>query len=108
VLLKASVSDDDWQVAVDLTNPDLFHGETLVLQGRLISTRAAPRAHSPTELTQVLAVENFSTVASRAPRCSGTTSPTSPTCSKCVAWSESDVASLFHRPWTKEAFGSPT
>jgi len=61
VLLKASVSDDDWQVAVDLTNPDLFHGETLVLQGRLI--RLARRlVLTPTELTQMLAVENFSTV----------------------------------------------
>src|SRR5215831_1320802 len=61
VLLKASVSDEDRQVAVDLTNPDLFHGEILVLKGRLI--RLARRLLlTPTELTQVLTVENFSTV----------------------------------------------
>src|SRR5262245_61935453 len=36
VLLKASVSDEDLQLAVDLTNPDLFRGETVVLQGRVI------------------------------------------------------------------------
>src|SRR5262245_57087808 len=36
VLLKAAVSDDGRQVAVDLTNPDLCHGEIVVLKGRLI------------------------------------------------------------------------
>ena len=61
VLLKASVSDDDFQVAADLTNPDLFQGETVVLKGRLI--RFARRlVLTPTELTQVLTVESFSPI----------------------------------------------
>src|SRR5262245_8708162 len=60
VPLKASVSDDDWQVAVDLTNPDLYRGETLELAGRLV--RLARRlVLTPTELTHILTVESFST-----------------------------------------------
>jgi len=34
--LNAAVSDDGRQVSVDLTNPDLSHGEIVVLKGRLI------------------------------------------------------------------------
>jgi len=59
VLLKASVSDDGRQVAIDLTNPDLGHGEMVVLKGRLIRL-ARHLELSPTSLTHVLSVENFS------------------------------------------------
>ena len=56
--LNAAVSEDGRQVAVDLTNPDLCHGEIVVLKGRTL--RLARRLSlTPTELRQSLAVENF-------------------------------------------------
>ena len=57
--LNAAVSDDGRQVAVDLTNPDLSHGDILVLQGRLL--RLARRLTlAPTGLTELLTIESFS------------------------------------------------
>jgi glycogen debranching enzyme len=57
--LRAAVSDDGRQVAVDLTNPDLCHGEIVVLKGRTL--RLARRLTlSPSELVQDLTVESFS------------------------------------------------
>lgn len=59
VHLNAAVSDDGRQVAIDLTNPDLCHGEVVVLQGRTL--RLARRLSlGPGSLTETLAVENFS------------------------------------------------
>ncbi len=58
LLLSAAVSDDGRQLAADLTNPDLTHGEVVVLKGRTL--RLARRlALGQSELTQVLSVENF-------------------------------------------------
>jgi len=57
--LNAAVSEDGRQVAVDLTNPDLCHGEIVVLKGRTL--RLARRLSlGPAALTQTVAVENFS------------------------------------------------
>jgi|HubBroStandDraft_6_1064221.scaffolds.fasta_scaffold01654_10 glycogen debranching enzyme len=57
--LNAAVSDDGSQVAVDLTNPDLCHGEVVGLRGRLL--RLARRlVLEPTALVQILIVESFS------------------------------------------------
>jgi glycogen debranching enzyme len=57
--LNAAVSDDGRQVAVDLTNPDLSHGDIVVLKGRLL--RLARRlVLAPAGLTQLLTVESFS------------------------------------------------
>ncbi|HEX7215873.1 MAG TPA: glycogen debranching N-terminal domain-containing protein, partial [Methylomirabilota bacterium] len=57
--LNAAVSDDGRQVSVDLTNPDLSHGEIVVLKGRLL--RLARRLTlAPTGLSELLTVESFS------------------------------------------------
>jgi len=57
--LNAAVSDDGRQVAIDLTNPDLVHGEIVVLKGRLL--RLARRlVLEPSALVQILTVESFS------------------------------------------------
>jgi glycogen debranching enzyme len=57
--LNAAVSDDGRQVAIDLTNPDLRRGETVLLKGRLV--RFARRLIlAPSQLTQILTVESFS------------------------------------------------
>jgi hypothetical protein len=57
--LNAAVSDDGRQVAVDLTNSDLCHGEIIVLKGRLV--RLARRlVLAPAGLTEILSVESFS------------------------------------------------
>jgi glycogen debranching enzyme len=57
--LNAAVSDDGRQVAVDLTNPDLSHGDILVLKGRLL--RLARRlVLAPAGLAELLTVESFS------------------------------------------------
>ena len=56
--LRAAVSEDGRQVAVDMTNPDLCHGEIVVLKGRTL--RLARRLSlEPGALEQSLAVENF-------------------------------------------------
>jgi glycogen debranching enzyme len=58
ILLSAAVSDDGRQLAADLTNPDLCHGEIMVLKGRTL--RLAHRlALGPSELTEVLSAESF-------------------------------------------------
>jgi hypothetical protein len=58
LLLGAAVADDGRQLAADLTNPDLSHGEILVLKGRTL--RLARRlALGPSELTEVLTAESF-------------------------------------------------
>jgi glycogen debranching enzyme len=57
--LNAAVSDDGRQVSVDLTNPDLSHGEIVVLKGRVL--RLARRLTlAPTGLSELLTVESFS------------------------------------------------
>jgi glycogen debranching enzyme len=57
--LNAAVSNDGRQVAVDLTNPDLCHGEIVVLKGRTV--RLARRlVLAPSELAQLVTVESFS------------------------------------------------
>ena len=56
--LSAAVAADGRRVAVDLTNPDLGHGEIVVLRGRTL--RLARRLElTPTGLDQVLTVESF-------------------------------------------------
>ena len=58
ILLSAAVADDGRQLAADLTNPDLSHGEIVVLKGRTL--RLARRlALGPSELTEVLSAESF-------------------------------------------------
>jgi len=58
ILLSAAVSDDGRQLAADLTNPDLYHGEIVGLKGRTL--RLAHRlALGPSELTEVLSAESF-------------------------------------------------
>jgi hypothetical protein len=58
LLLGAAVADDGRQLAADLTNPDLSHGEILLLKGHTL--RLARRlALGPSELTEVLSVESF-------------------------------------------------
>ena len=52
LLLGAAVADDGRQLAADLTNPDLSHGEILLLKGHTL--RLARRlALGPSELTEV-------------------------------------------------------
>ena len=61
ILLNAAVSDDGRQVAADLTNPDLGHGEIGVLKGHTL--RMARRLSlAPSELTELLTIESFSAV----------------------------------------------
>src|SRR5262245_18912577 len=57
--MSAAVSEDGGEVAVDLTNPDLCHGEIVVLKERTL--RLARRLLlAPSQLTQVITVESFS------------------------------------------------
>ena len=59
--LRAAVSEDGRQVAVDMTNPDLCHGEIVVLKGRTL--RLARRLSlEPGALEQSLAVDRKSVV----------------------------------------------
>ncbi|HTI57349.1 MAG TPA: glycogen debranching N-terminal domain-containing protein, partial [Verrucomicrobiae bacterium] len=56
--LSAAVNADGRRLAIDLTNPDLCHGEIVVLRGRTL--RLARRLElTPTGLDQVLTVESF-------------------------------------------------
>jgi glycogen debranching enzyme len=57
--LHAAVASDGHQVAVDLTNPDLCHGEIVVLRGRTLHL-ARRLVLTPSGLDQVLTVESFS------------------------------------------------
>src|SRR5712692_1485207 len=58
LVLNAAVADDGRQIAVDLTNPDLFHGDEIVLGGRTI--RLARRlALEADMLRQTLEIEAF-------------------------------------------------
>ena len=58
LLLGAAVADDGRQLAADLTNPDLSHGEILLMKGHTL--RLARRlALGPSELTEVLSAESF-------------------------------------------------
>ena len=55
---QTAVADDGRQLAADLTNPDLSHGEILLLRGHTL--RLARRlALGPSELTEVLSAESF-------------------------------------------------
>jgi glycogen debranching enzyme len=58
LLLNAAVSDDGRQVAVDLTNPDLCHGDIVVLAGRTFRIARTVLLQADT-LTHRLAIENF-------------------------------------------------
>jgi glycogen debranching enzyme len=56
--LSAAVSADGRHIAADLTNPDLCHGEIVVMRGRTL--RLARRLElTPRGLDQVLTVESF-------------------------------------------------
>lgn len=57
--LNAAVSDGGRHVAVDLTNPDLCHGEIVLLKGRLVHL-ARRLVLAPAGLTEILSVESFS------------------------------------------------
>jgi len=56
--LRGAVGDDGRQVAVDLTNPDLTHGEIVVLHGRTLHL-ARRLVLTSTGLDQVVTVESF-------------------------------------------------
>jgi len=58
LLLNAAVSDDGRQAAVDLTNPDLCRGETVVLASRTFRLARSLRLDSGL-LTERLVVEGF-------------------------------------------------
>ena len=58
ICMNAAVSEDGSQVGVDLTNPDLCHGEIVVLRGRILRV-ARQLLLDPSQLTQVITVESF-------------------------------------------------
>jgi glycogen debranching enzyme len=62
ILLNAATSDDGLQVAVDLTNADVRHGEEIVYPGRAmhLARRLTLDRHA---LLQELAIDTFATVA---------------------------------------------
>jgi len=59
LLLNAAVSDDGRRGAVDLTNPDLGHGEIVVLAGRTFRL-ARTIMLGPDSLRETLVIESFS------------------------------------------------
>ena len=64
LLLNAAVSDDNLQVAIDLTNADVHDGDTVVVGGRMLHL-ARRLALYGRELFQTLRIESFSTEAVR-------------------------------------------
>ncbi len=59
LLLNAAVANDGRQIAADLTNPDLCHGDTVVLPARTFRL-ARTIAVQSTTLSHRLAIESFS------------------------------------------------
>src|SRR5499433_2056170 len=63
-LLNASVSDDNLQLAIDLTNADLHDGDTVLVAGRMLHLARTLTLYGG-ELFQTLRVENFAAEAVR-------------------------------------------
>ncbi len=59
LLLNAAVADDGRQVAIDMTNPDLCHGDIVVLAGRTFRVARTVTLDADT-ITHRLAIESFS------------------------------------------------
>jgi glycogen debranching enzyme len=64
LLLNAAVSDDNLQLAIDLTNADLHDGDTIQVAGRMLHLARRLTLYGR-ELSQTLRIENFAAEAVR-------------------------------------------
>jgi glycogen debranching enzyme len=64
LVLNAAVSDDNLQVAIDLTNADVHDGDTVVMSGRTLYLARRLTLHGR-ELCEALWIESFATEAVR-------------------------------------------
>jgi glycogen debranching enzyme len=64
LLLNAAVSDDNLQLAIDLTNADLHDGDTVLVAGRMLHLARRLTLYGR-ELFQTLRIENFAAEAVR-------------------------------------------